>query len=494
MSSVRQDIIHGVSWTAIESFANTGVGFILGIILARLLTPEDYGTVGMVGIFISISVIFIDGGFGQALIQKQHPTDEDRSTVFFFNVGVAIICYIILFFAAPWIASFLNTPVLTGILRVLGISLLVGSVGGVQYNLLSKAIDFRSQAIISISGSVLQGIIGVTMAYHGYGPWAIVIPSVFTTTYGVVGVWIVSKWRPKLVFSKKSFKEMFSFGGNLVVNSLLDTLLGNGTNLLIGKFYTPKQLGYYSKGQSTANTPASIINTILGKVMFPVFSKINDDETYLVHVYRRYLRITSMVIFFFVVMVAALGRPFTVFLYSSRWLPSVFFMQITCIAVMLGHVNGLNWALIRAHKRTDIALRKEVIIKTFKFVALAVAIPFGVVAICWSVVAGAVFSIIVNTIVTAKISPYSYKEQISDFVPYILKAVIVNIPAFFITYLPLPSIVILILGGLVSCSLYVLLLRMTHDENFSTLLGLIPWNKFLPETLSARIKGQSQDH
>lgn len=486
MSTVREDTIHGVKWTAIESFVNTVVGLALGIVLARLLTPTDYGIVGMTGIFISLSVLFIDCGFGIALIQKKNPTDADRSTVFFFNVGMAIFFYVVLFIAAPWIADFLNTPVLTGIIRVIGLSLVVGAAGGVQYNLLSKAIDFKSQSIISITGNVLQGIIGIIMAFNGYGPWAIVIPSLFSTAYGTVCVWIRSPWRPKLIFSKQSFKEMFSFGGNMTLNSLLDKIYGDGTGFLIGKFYTPKQLGYFSKGASTAATPTKFITAILGKVLFPIMSKIQDDEQYLIHVYSRYMQITSMVIFFGIMLLIALGRSFTVFLYSDKWLPSVIFMQILCLSYLTSHLTYVNESLLLARKRSDMYLKKEVVNKIIRFTTWIIGVSISVTAICWAAVIAEAFTLFVNTYVTGKVIDYGLRRQAADFLPYLLKAFIFCIPAFLISLLPLPSGVILFGGGIVSTSLYVAYLYKSGDKNFLDLMGLVPWHKFVPQAVISK--------
>lgn len=478
MSSLKQDTIHGVKWTAINKFTNTFVSFIIGVILARLLSPADYGIVGMIAIFFAIAGIFIDSGFGQALIQKKDVTDADESTMFYFNVGVALVCYLILFVASPWIADFLHQPILKNIVRVAGLSMVIGAFGAVQYNMLSKSIDFKTPAIIGTSGNIISGIFGVFLAFKGFGPWTLVLQTLMGTVWNTVGVWIHSKWRPILTFSKASLKSLAAFGGNLTINSILDKIYEQGTGFLIGKFYAPSQLGYFSKGDGTANLPTSFLTGILNSVLFPVMSKIQDNDEELIHVYRRYMQITSMVIFFCCMLLIALAWPWIEFLYSSKWLPAVIFMQICTLKYMLYHVHLVNWELLLVKGRTDLCLKKEIVNKIIKFTCWIIAIPISVEAICWAGVISAVSDIFVNTYVTGKVIKYGFWKQTSDFVPYLLKGALFSLPAFAFHFTNLPPVLILLLGSLSSFVLYVLFLWKTHDENFLSLVSVIPWDKY----------------
>lgn len=480
MSSLKQDTIHGVKWSAIGSFTNTFVAFGLGIILARLLSPSDYGTVGMIAVFFAISGIFIDGGFGAALIQKKNVSDEDMSTMFFFNVGMATFFYIILFITSPWIAEMLNTPVLKDIIKVSGLSMVVGSIGSVQYNMLTRKIDFKTPAFIYVGSNVFSGIVGIILAYEGYGPWALVFQGFSRTVISVIWVWIYSKWRPKLVFSKKSFKEMASFGSNLTINAILDKIYNEGTGFLIGKFYKPEQLGYYTKGQGNATLPSTFLSNVVSGVLLPVMSKIQDDEHALLHAYSKFMKVMSMVILFGIMLMIALAKPLTIFLYSTKWLPAVVFMQIFCLRYMLYHIHRVNWDLLVVKKRTDLCLKKELVNKIWNFGFLAIAIPFGVQAIAWSSVLASVFNVLVNTYVTGKVFPYGFKRQCADFLPYLFKSAIACAPAYIISYVDIfPPFVTLLLGGTLSTLLYVAYLYITKDENFFSLVELTPLKKII---------------
>ena len=330
MSDIKSDTIHGVKWSAIGNFSNTIVSFLLGIVLARLLDPSDYGIVGMTAIFFAIAGIFVDGGLGAALIRKKDITDEDCSTIFYFNITVSIFVYGILFFLSPYIADVLKVPVLKEVIRLSGLNTIIGSFGSIHFSLLTKKVNFKTPAILSFCLNLLSGIIGVYLAYCGYGVWALVYPSVICCLIRTVAIWLISPWRPLLLFSIKSFKEMFTFSGNLVLNSLLDKLYNEGTSMVIGRFYTPKMLGYYAKGMSTAQLPSISLFNIVGGVTFPVLSKIQDDNDMLVHVYSRYIRILSMVIFFVMILLAAMARPYILLLYSAKWEAAVIFLQLFC--------------------------------------------------------------------------------------------------------------------------------------------------------------------
>lgn len=480
MSSLKQDAVHGVKWSAVGKFANTFVSFALGIILARLLSPTDYGIVGMVAIFFAIAGIFIDSGFGTALVQKKDVTDEDMSTMFFFNVGMATLFFIILFFASPWIATFLDTPVLKNIIRVSAFSMVIGSMGSVQYNMLTRKIDFKTPAIISLTCNIVSGIVGVILAYKGFGPWTLVLQGLLSTVINVCLVWFQSKWRPKLVFSIKSFKEMASFGGNLTFNAILDKIYDEGTGFLIGKFYKPKQLGYYSKGAGTATLPSTFLSDVVSGVLFPVMSKIQDDEQELLRAYSKFMKIMSMVIFFGVSLMIALARPLTIFLYSDKWLPAVAFTQIFCLRHMLYHIHRVNWDLLLVKKRTDLCLKKELVNKIWDFGFLAIAVLFGTHAIAWSFVVASVFNVLVNTYVTGRVFPYGFRQQFADFMPYLLKAATACVPAYLLTFVDIfHPIVTLLLGTILSTTVYVSYLYFTEDENFLALVELTPMKKYI---------------
>lgn len=485
--SVRKDTIQGVKWSAVGQFSNTIVTFLLGIVLARLLSPSDYGIVGMTYVFIAIAGVFADGGFGSALIRKKDLTALDSSTVFYFNIVASIIVYLILFVSSPAIAGFLRTPILQDIIRVSGLNMVFASLGSIHFSLMTKKVNFKTPSILNTALCILQAIIGIYMAYSGMGVWALVWPNFIVCVLRSISVWFISSWRPLWAFSWKSFKDLFSFGGNLVVNSILDKLYNEGTSMLIGRYYTPHTLGFYTKGSNNAKMPSTFLYNIVGGVTYPVLAKIQDDDKTLEKVYSRYIRILSMVIFFMMIMLASLAKPYIVFLYSEKWEPAVIFLQLFCIRYLLYHVHAVNWNLLLVKGRSDYALKKEIINKTVKFSLLIASIPFGVMAICLAQIASSIIDLFVNTYYAGKVSSMGFRKQISDFGPYLILAIATCAPAYAITYLEINNLLSLVSGFLISMTLYCGYLWWCKDESFLTLIELTPINRILHKSTNENV-------
>lgn len=471
MGELKDKTISGVKWNAIGRFSTQGVSFVISILLARILSPSDYGVVGMIGIFMAIAQTFIDSGFGSALIRKKDCTDEDYSTAFFFNIVVGIVCYLILFIAAPFIADFFNTPILTDIVRVLSINLFLGSLTIVQSAKLTVAVDFKSQAKISLVATIVSGSIGLAMAYSGYGVWSLVFQSVSSSIVRTISFWMVTRWKPQNTFSKESFKYLFGFGSKILSASLLHTIYSNLTTILIGKFYTPKDLGYYSRGESLAQLPSTNITGILGSVTYPILSKIQDDDVRLMQVYRKYIRMTSMIIFFGMFLMIALAKPLVIGLFTDKWVQSVIYLQVFCFAYMFDHICQLNLNILYVKGRSDLVLRLEIIKKTISILMIVAAIPFGVLAICISRALYTQIAVIINTYYTGKLFGLGYFAQVRDFIIYFIFSFIAAIPAFLLSFTSLSPILILIIGACAACLIYWTLLR--KDENLLETLRLI---------------------
>ena len=488
MSNLRKETLHATKWSSVGTFTNFAVNFGLGVILARLLEPSDYGIVGMTAIFFSIAYIFIDGGLGVALIQRKDLTEEDCSTVFYFNIAASTTAYLLLFFGSPYIAEYLCVPILKDIIRVSALSMVIGSFGSIHHALLTKNIQFKSKTILSVANNILCAILGIYMAYDGYGVWALVWPNIITCIVGTIAIWFISSWRPKLIFSIKSFKSMFSFSGNLVINSILDTFYNEGTSMVIGRFYTPQTLGYYNKGQSSAHLPSLLLSRIVSGVSLPILAKIQDDNEYLVQIYSKYIRMMSLVVFFATILLFALARPFTLFLYSDRWEPAVIFMQLFCMRYMLFHIHALNWNLLLVKGRTDIALKKEIINKTIRFTLLISSIPFGVVIICLAQIVGTISDLFVNTYFAGRVCGMGFKQQASDFVPYLLLSVVSCMPAYLLSYSNFHVLASLIIGVFVSIMLYWGFLWLRKDDCLLSLIELTPLRKLISNGYIAKSK------
>lgn len=471
MSELKKQTISGVKWNAIGRFSTQGVSFVIGLLLARKLSPSDYGVVGMLGIFFAIAQTFIDSGFGSALIRKKDCSDADFSTAFYFNIAVGIISFITLFLSAPYIARFFNTPILLDVTRVLSVNLFINSLTIVQHAKLNAAIDFKSQAKVSLLSTLVSGGVGLSMAYLGFGVWSLVYQSVSLAIVRAILLWHMTQWRPQRVFSRESFQYLFGFGSKILSASLLHTVYANLTTILIGKFYTAKDLGYYSRGESLATLPSSNITSILQSVTYPILSKIQDDDARLIQAYRKYISMTSMVIFFGMCLLAALAKPFILTLLTEKWANSIIYLQVFCFAWMFDHLCALNLNILYVKGRTDLVLRLEIIKKIISITMIIASIPFGVLAICISRAIYTQIAVIINTYYTGKLYGLGYLDQVRDFIKYLLYSLVAVSPAFLLAYTSLNSIAVLIIGSLLACAIYLLLLR--KDPNLKECFGLL---------------------
>ena len=469
--SVRQQTISSVKWTAIEKFGLQGIQFILGLIMARLLSPSDFGTVAMIAIFLAVSQSFVDSGFGTALVQKQNRTETDFSTVFYFNIIMAILCYIALFAMAPIVAEFFDTPILCAILRVQSINLLLNSLMQIQVAKLTIALNFKTLAKRSLVATFISGILGVVLAYLGFGVWALVYSGLSNTLVNLIFIWIHVRWTPQWVFSWKSFNELGSFGSKLLASGLLHTIYTNMTTLVIGKYFSSKDLGYYNRGTSFATLPIDTMNGILHKVTLPILAQIQDDDKRLVQVYRKYICVMSIPIFMGCALLAALAKPILLLLLTDKWADAIIYLQIFAFAIMFDHICTINLNLLKVKGRSDLFLRLEIVKKAIAVTILFAAIPFGVLGICISKIIYTQIAVYINTYYTGKLFGLGYFAQLKDFAIYFIASVVACMPGFFISFLDWPNIVLIILGSVASISCYILLL--SRDANFIELKELV---------------------
>lgn len=464
MGSIKEDTARGVKWSLVERVAVQGIQFVLGFILARLLSPSDYGVVGMMAVFIAISENIVDSGFSKALIRKLDRTETDFSTAFYFNIVVGLVCYGILFFASPAIASFFNTPVLEDLAKVMALCLFVNSLSVVQVARLTIAVDFKSQAKASASAALVSGFVGVGMAYAGWGVWALAWQSVAKSVINTVVIWVVARWRPRAHFSWQSFRNLFGYGSKLLAASIINTIHGQLTTLAIGKFYTPSDLGNYTRGQQFATLPNYQIVSVLQRVTFPILARLQDDRPALIGAYRKYIRTSSLAIMFLTLILVALARPVVMLLLTEKWVGAVPYLQVFAFAIMFDHVNQINMNLLQISGRTDVYLRTEVIKKVISFLMLVAAIPFGVMAICVSRVAYCQVAVAINTNVTGRYYGLGYREQLSDILPYLIMSALCCAPAFALSEFCDIWILDIAVGGLVAVISLVLTLHVRRDS------------------------------
>lgn len=460
MASVREDTIKSVKWSAIEKFSTQIMQFVLQLVMARLLLPSDYGTVGMLAIFIAVSQTFVDSGFGQALIRKLDRSETDFSTVFYFNLGVACLLYAVLFLCAPFIASFFNTPILSSILRVQALTLIIGALMGIHNTKLTIALDFKGIAQRTVLSTLISGVVGILCAYFGMGVWALVVQTVLAQIINMLFMWVYIKWVPQWTFSFPSFKELGLFGSKLLASSLLHTIYTNLTTLVIGKKFSAKDLGYYNRGTQFAMLPVGTMNSVLGKVLYPILVNLQNDDKHLISVYRKYICIMSIPIFFCCTLLASVAKPLIILLLTDKWADSIIYLQIYAFAMMFSHICSINLELLKVKGRSDLFLRLEIFKKTISIVILFASIPFGVIGICVSQIIYTQIAIFINTYYTGKLFNLGYMTQLKDFSGYLIKSIIACFPGYGIaTYLELPNIVSLVVSSFIGCALYVFFIR-----------------------------------
>lgn len=419
--SLKQATTKGLFWSSVERFSNQGVQFVFSIILARLLSPSDYGIIAMVTIFFAVAQSFVDSGFSNALVRKTDRVEEDLSTCFYFNIGVGIIAYIVLFLIAPLVANFYNQPILSPIIRITGLEVMLNSLCVVQQALFTIKIDFKSQAKITLSATVISGIVGILLAYQGYGIWALVWQGVASSIVRMGLLWLMSKWRPRAGFSKSSFNYLFGYGSKLLASGLLDTIYNNIYPIVIGKFYNPAQLGNYSRALGWAQLPSANITSILQRVTFPVLSAIQDDTLRLQNSYRRLLKLSAFIVFPLMMGLAAIASPLIRVILTAKWDGCVLYLQILCFALMLYPIHAINLNLLQVKGRSDLFLRLEIIKKIIGVVILIITIPLGITAMCLGMVFSSIICLIVNTYYTSRFIDVGLLTQLKD-----LRIILIN--------------------------------------------------------------------
>lgn len=424
MSELKDKTVKGVFWSAVDRFSAQGIQFVFSILIARLLMPEDYGVIAMIGIFLGVSNSFIDSGFGTALVRKVDRTETDFSTVFYFNNVVAILFYLALYFAAPAIARFYETPLLVPVTRIVALGLPIGALSGIHSAKLSIAIDFKSRAKISIISTILTGAVGLWMAYSGYGVWALVVQMVLASAIRTIMLWIIVKWFPKMIFSWASFKELFTFGSKLLASGLLDTIYNNIYPLVIGKVFSPSTLGVYAKARAFAEFPSTNITGVLQNVTFPVLSSIQNDEERVADAYKRFLKISAFVVFPLMLGLSAVADPFIRLVLTDKWEGAIYLLQIICFALMWFPIHAINLNILQVKGRSDYFLKLEIIKKVQGVIILCITVPLGIVAMCYGQIVSSIISLIWNTYYTKKLIGYGYWAQMRDLLPILIHSLI----------------------------------------------------------------------
>jgi len=415
--TIREKTISGLSWSLIENISNKGINFIIGIILARLLSPNEFGLVGMITIFIAISQTFITSGLGLALIRKNDCTQKDYSTVFYFNTSLSILFYVLLFLTSRPIAAFFKEPQLTDLLKVLSLSLIFNALSMVQQTILTKEINFQKLTTISIIASVVSGAISIILAYKGFGVWSLVWKTVIYSFVTFIMLWILESWKPVLMFSFNSFREMFRFGYKLLLSTLIYTVYLNIYQLVIGKFFSAMNLGYYTRANQFQQLPSSNLSGIIQKVSLPVLVKFQDDKVKLKDTYKKMVQLTMFLTFSMMIGMAAVANPLIIFLIGEKWLPAVPYLQILCFVGILDPLHSLNLNILFVDGRSDLGLKLEIIKFILAIPFVVIGVLFGIKYMLLGMIVYTIIAYLINSRWSGQIMNYPVIEQIRDVAP-----------------------------------------------------------------------------
>ena len=470
---MKDKAVNGVFWTSVERIGSQVLSLLVGIAVARILSPEDYGIIGMTAIFLAVASTLLDSGFGSALIQNQNRTETDYSTCFYFNIVVGLFWYVVLFLADPLIADFYRTPLLESVCRVLGLVFVFNSLTISQTARLTVEFRFRELCFVTLGTQLLTGIVGFIMAFKGYGVWALVFQQVGAAFLRVCLIEWITHWKPLPLFSKIAFCRMFSFGSKILCSGIINTVYDNIYTLVIGRVFSPVEVGFYNRGNQFAQLPSQSLLSVVMKVVYPLMAEVQDDSEKLCRAYQKFLRISVFILYPILIGLIVLAESFIYVLLGDKWLPCVPLMQILCFSYLFDPLTHINLNILYVRGRTDLVLKLELIKKPIALIILFGMLPFGL----WWLCAGrALYSFIAycfNCFYTGKFIRFGFRQQMYYSVPVIVKSALMGIICWR-TALgfeePWLKLMVGFLAGLLS---YIGLNFISHDESFFDIKGII---------------------
>ncbi|WP_430905496.1 lipopolysaccharide biosynthesis protein [Maribacter sp. 2-571] len=466
MGALENKAKKGLLWSSIDKFSTLLIQFSVGIVLARILAPEDFGLIGMITIFISISQCLVDSGFYTALVQKKNISHTDYSTILFFNMGVALLLYVLLYSTAKYIALFYGEPLLTDLVKVVSLSVIILSTTVVHKAMMARQIDFRTQAIAHITSSVISGSIGIYAAVNGHGVWALVYHSLSRSVLLALLYWMLNRWHPTLIFNKTSFRSLFSFGSKLMLSELLKIFFRNLFLIIIGKLYKAEELGFYTRASLFKQVPGTLVGNILQSVTFPLMVKVIDDTEKSKHVLVRSTKLTGFILLPVILWLLFFAKPLILVLLTQKWLPTVLLLQILCLDILFHPMQYINLNYLNAKGRSDLFLKLEMIKNALTVVAIVLTYKFGLTAMTFGYISVSCLSFFINSHYTGKDLKYGAFKQLADLSPYAVAACLAVIPSFFICFL-IPSIALRLVSGGVLCGIFYL--GISHIMKFQEL-------------------------
>lgn len=474
---LKSSAISGVTWTAMERFGQQFLRLIIGVIIARILEPSMFGIVGMTVVFTDLAQSILDSGFGSALIQKKDRNEIDYSTCFYFNVVVGLVLYIVLFISAPYIADFYHTEELADVIRVISIGFVFNSLIISQNAKLSAEFKFKASAIINIASYLISGIVGIVLAYIGFGVLALVFQQVLACLLRVLFIEIYTKWIPMLIFSKRSFHYLFNFGNKVLVSGILLSIYNNLYTLVIGRIFAPAEVGYYNRANQFASLPSSTLIGIVMKVAYPLMAEVQDDTDRLRRSYQKFLRLPIYVIYPLLVGLIVLAKPFIVLLIGEKWIFCVPLLQVLAFSYMFDPLSHVNLNILYVKGRTDLVLKLDIISRIIGLTILFSTIPFGIWWLCFGRSVYGLVAYSINCYYTGKYIEFGFWEQMKYNIPLFIKAGIMGVVCYIPMFFTSNYYYQLILGFIVGVIGYLVISIITNDESYNDLIEIIKSRK-----------------
>lgn len=441
--SLKKQAVRGVGWSFADSMLGQGITFIVGLVLARLLSPDEYGLIGIITIFITVFNSIVDSGFSNALIRKNDATDKDYNTMFLVNLGISVVLFGLMFLCAPFIAQFFARPELTALCRVMGIVVVINALSIVQNTVLTKRLDFKTKTKASFISSIISGVVGIVMAYSGYGVWALVGQQISRQLLNTICLWVFNRWFPNFTFSIESFREMWKFGWKLLVSAMIDTTWKEIYQVVIGKCYSPATLGLYTRASQFASICSSNLTTIIQRVSYPALSKMQDDRARLKNGYKRVIKITMLVTFTLMLGLGGCAKSLILVLIGEQWLPCVPMLQIVCFSMMFYPLHALNLNMLQVQGRSDLFLKLEIIKKCIAVIPLLLGVFIGIYWMLMGSVITGIFALYLNAYYSGPYLKYNIWEQAMDILPSLLMSLTMFAILFAISFMPISPFLML---------------------------------------------------
>lgn len=477
MGNLKKQTISGIVWSAMQKFGTMGINFISNIVLARLLSPDDYGCIGLLAIFIIIAEVFVNGGFASALIQKKEPTKEDLSTVFYWNILISCLFYILLFISAPFIASFYKIPLLTSVLRIQGIILFIHAFSIVQLNILRKQLEFKKMSIIQVIAASISVIFAIVWAYRGWGVWALVMQQLLNAFITTIALWIASQWRPSLCFSFQSFKELFAYGSFLLLSDLLNSVYDNIQALIIGRKYSTSDMGFYTQAKKLETIPTQSISYVVGLVTFPVYAKLQDQKQQLYVAVKKSLSLMNFLNFPLMILLIVSAKPLFILLFSDKWIDSVPYFRILCLSGLVNCLQSVNYQVVCAVGRSKDIFKWNILKRIIGLLFIFIGMNWGIPGMLYGMVVGFYFTYAVNALVATPTTGYTMCQQIKDFIPILVIAILAALITCFIIHITQSieynDIALLSIQVLVYISSYLLISKIAHRPELDEYIAII---------------------